>query len=208
MIIAVFILGLVGWVLAMLFIYHCIKLEEEENYKAIHLSAIKDGRVGKLFQSGIIEGIPVITEEHFRKISEYLKSEEFPEGFKDDLRILKKLNLKIVKGDFSNICKSLKCPAITSGENNKKLEIQGVECINIKNLDKIGKSNIIRGERIKVNYIDYGFDKARGFLEDGTIVEINGEIPESQPVTLECVVEAVIESSFNRKIWAKVATDD
>jgi uncharacterized protein YacL len=207
MIIVVFILGLVGWILAMLFIYHCIKLEEEENYKAIHLSAIKDGRVGKLFQSGIIEGIPVITEEHFKKISEYLESEEFPEGFKDDLRILKKLNLKIVKGDFSNICRSLKCPAITSGENNKKLEIQGVECINIKNLDKIGKSNIIRGERIKVNYIDYGFDKARGFLEDGTIVEIQGEIPENQPVTLECVVEAVIESSFNRKIWAKVATD-
>jgi uncharacterized protein YacL len=161
-----------------------------------------------LFQSKIIEGIPVITEEYLKRISQYLESDKFPEGFKDDLRILKQLNLKIVKGNFSNVCKSLRCPAITSGENNKKFEIQGIECINIKDLDRIGKSNIIRGERIKVNYIDYGYDKARGFLEDGTIVEIQGEIPENQPVTLECIVAAVIESRFSRKIWAKVVMDD
>jgi len=208
MIVAVFILGLVGWILAMLFIYHCIKLEEEENYKAIHLSAIKDGRIGKLFKSGIIEGIPVVSEEDMRKISQYLESGEFPEGFKDDIRVFKELSLKIVKGNFYDICKSLKCPAITAGEDNKKLEIQGIKCINIQDLDKIGRSNIVRGEKIKVNYMDYGYDVARGFLEDGTIVEINGEIPKNQPVSLECTVEAVIESKFTRKIWANVAVDD
>jgi len=208
MIVAVFILGLVGWILAMLFIYHCIKLEEEENYKVVHLSAIKDGRIGKLFKSGIVEGIPVVLEEDIKKISQYLESDEVPEGFKDDIRIFKELNLKVIKGNFYDICKSLKCPAITAGEDNKKLEIQGIKCINIQDLDKIGRSNIVIGEKIKVNYMDYGYDVARGFLEDGTIVEIKGEIPKNQPVSLECTVEAVIESKFTRKIWANVAVDD
>ncbi len=208
MIVAVFILGLVGWILAMLFIYHCIKLEEEENYKVIHLSAIKDGRIGKLFKSGIVEGIPVVLEEDIKKISQYLESDEVPEGFKDDIRIFKELNLKVIKGNFYDICKSLKCPAITAGEDNKKLEIQGIKCINIQDLDKIGRSNIVIGEKIKVNYMDYGYDVARGFLEDGTIVEIKGEIPKNQPVSLECTVEAVIESKFTRKIWANVVVDD
>lgn len=208
MIIAVFILGLVGWILAVLFIYHCIKLEEEENYKAVHISAIKDGRIGKLFESGIIEGIPVVSENDMGKISKYLKSDEVPERFKDDLKVFKELNLKVLRGDLSAICKALKCPAITAGENYKTLEIQGIRCINIKDLDKIGKANIIRGEKIRANYIDYGYDKARGFLEDGTIVEIHGEIPEKQPVSLDCIVEAIIESNFSRKIWAKVEEND
>jgi len=61
----VIILGFVGWILAILFIYRCIKTEQEKNYKAIHLSAIKDGRVGRLFKSGIIEGMPVVSVKEY-----------------------------------------------------------------------------------------------------------------------------------------------
>jgi uncharacterized protein YacL len=203
----VVILGFTGWIVVILCVYRSIKLEQEKNYKAIHLSAIKDGRVGKLFKSGIIEGLPVVSEAHMNNILEFLKSDEVPEGFKEDLQILKNLDLRILQGDFTAICKTLNCPAITAGED-KKLEIQGIECIDIRDLDIIGKSNIIRGERITVNYVDYGYDKARGFLEDGTIVEVLGKIPENQPVTLECIVDAVMESKFERKIWAKVVMDD
>jgi uncharacterized protein YacL len=204
MISSVIILGLVGWIIALLLIYRNIKMEEEKDYKAIHSSAIRDGRVGKLFKTGIIEGIPVISEEDMRKITEYLESDEIPEGFKDDLRILKELNLKVIKKDLSEICKTLNCPAITAGNDKGELEIQGIECINLKDLDTVGRSNLIRGEKIVVNHIDYGYDKAQGYLADGTLVEIEGDVPENQPVSLECIVEAIIESKFNRKVWAKV----
>jgi len=113
-----------------------------------------------------------------------------------------------MKGNFSDICKILNCPAITAGKNKDELEVQGIDCINIKDLDSIGKSNIVKGERICVNYMDYGYDKTRGYLQDGTLVEIQGEIPENQPVSLECIVEAIIESRFNRKVWAKIAEND
>lgn len=204
----VVILGFVGWVLAILFIYRCIKTEQEKNYKAIHLSAIKDGRVGRLFKSGIIEGMPVVSEKAVKRVSQYLESDEIPEGVKDDLRVLNELDLKIMKGNFSDICKILNCPAITAGKDKDELKVQGIDCINIKDLDSIGKSNIVKGERICVNYMDYGYDTARGYLRDGTLVEIKGEIPKNQPVSLECIVEAIIESRFNRKVWAKFAEND
>jgi uncharacterized protein YacL len=205
MISSVIILGLIGWIIALLLIYRNIRVEEEKDYKAIHSSAIRDGRVGKLFKSGIIQGIPVISEEDMHTISKYLESNEVPEGFKDDLRTLKELNLKVIKKDLSEICKTLNCPAITAGNDKEELEIQGIECINLKDLDTVGKSNLIRGEKITVNHIDYGYDKAQGYLADGTLVEIEGDVPENQPVTLECIVEAIIENNFNRKVWARVS---
>jgi len=205
MISSVIILGLVGWFVALFLIYRNMKVEEEKDYKAIHSSAIRDGRVGKLFKSGIIQGIPVISEEDMSKISKYLESNEIPEGFKDDLRTLKGLNLRVMKKDLPTICKTLNCPAITAGNDKEELEIQGIDCINLKDLDKVGRSNLIRGEKIIVNHIDYGYDKAQGFLADGTLVEIEGDVPENQPVSLECFVEAIIESKFNRKVWARVA---
>lgn len=205
MISSVIILGLVGWIIALLLIYRNIRVEEEKNYKAIHSSAIRDGRVGKLFESGLITGMPVVTEEDMKKISEYLESDELPEGFKDDLRTLKELDLKVINSDLPTICKTLKCPAVTSGNNKEELEIQGIECIDLKDLDKVGRSNLMRGEKIIVNHIDYGYDKAQGYLADGTLVEILGDVPDNRPVSLECVVEAIIESNFNRKVWAKVA---
>jgi uncharacterized protein YacL len=212
MILSVIILGLVGWIIALLLLFAYrntnINVEEEKNYKAIHSSAIRDGRVGKLFKSGLIQGTPVITEEDMGKISEYLESDEIPEGFKDDLRTLKGLDLKVINGDLSTICKTLNCPAITAGNNKEELEIQGIKCINLKDLDNVGKSNLIRGEKIVVNHIDYGYDKAQGYLADGTLVEIEGDVPENQPVSLECIVEAIMESKFSRKVWAKVEKRD
>jgi hypothetical protein len=74
MISSVIILGLVGWIIALILIYRNIKVEEEMDYKAIHSSAIRDGRVGRLFKAGLIRGIPVISEKDMRKISEYLES--------------------------------------------------------------------------------------------------------------------------------------
>jgi uncharacterized protein YacL len=205
MISSVIILGLVGWIIALLLIYRNIRIEEEKDYKAIHFSAIRDGRVGKLFKSGIIRGTPVVSEESMRKISKYLESDEITEGFKDNLRTLKELELKVVKKDLPAICKTLNCPAITAGNDKEELEIQGIDCINISDLDSVGRSNLMRGEKIIVNHIDYGYDKAQGFLADGTLVEIEGEVPENQPVSLECIVEAIIESKFNRKVWARAA---
>jgi uncharacterized protein YacL len=208
MIESVIILGLVGWIVALLLLYRNIKEGRKRSYKVIHFSAIKDGRVGKLFKFGIIEGIPVVSEEDMKKIAQYLESNDIPEGFKDDLRLLKELDLKIINAELPDICKALKCPAITAGNAKDKLEIQGIDCINIKNLDKIGRSNLIRGERISVNNVDYGYDRAEGFLEDGTIVDIKGEIPENRPVSLECIVEAIVESRVKRKVWARVADND
>jgi uncharacterized protein YacL len=202
---AVVILGFTGWLIAILCLYHCNKLEQEKNYKAIHFSAIRDGRVGKLFKSGIIEGIPVVSEDDMKRVSKYLESDKIPEGFKDGLRVLKGLDLTIMNKDLPTICKTLKCPAITAGNVKEALEIQGIECIDVKDLDEVGKSNLIRGEKIIVNHIDYGYDRAQGYLADGTLVEIEGDVPENRPVSLECVVEAIMESKFNRKVWAKVA---
>ena len=205
MISSVIILGLVGWIIALMLIYRNIRVEEEKDYKAIHFSAIRDGRVGKLFKSGLIKGIPVISEKDMLKISEYLESEEFPEGFKDNLRILKGLDLKVMKKDLCEICKTLDCPVVVSGKIKDEIEIQGIDCIDISELDEVGRANLIRGEKILVHHIDYGYDRAQGYLADGTVVEIGGDLPENQPVSLECIVEAIIENKFNRKVWAKIA---
>ncbi|MEO0292665.1 MAG: hypothetical protein ABIN61_00385 [candidate division WOR-3 bacterium] len=208
MILSTIILGFLGWVIALLLLYRNIKIEGGKSYKAVHLSAIKDGRVGELFKFGILEGIPVISEKDIKKIDEFLESNELPEGFKDRLRIFKGLKPKVIKEELPLFCRKLGCPAVVSGEVKDELEIQGIKCIDIKVLDKIGRPNLLRGEKIRVNYVDYGYDKAEGFLEDGTIVEIKGNFPEERPVSIECIVEGVIESKFKRKVFARFKGND
>ncbi len=208
MIISLIIFGSIGWVLVLIFLFNMGSQKEKEvDYKVIHISALFDGRVAKLFKCGIIEGIPVVSQEDLDTISRKIESGENSEGGREALAIVEELSMRVEEGDFITVCNRLKSPAIIVGELQDVLELRGVKCISIKSLDEIGKGRIFIGNKIHVGDVKYGYNKANGRLEDGTIVKIEGKFPKKRPLTLDCRVEAVVEGETFRKIWARWKND-
>lgn len=208
MILTMIILGSLGWILVGFLLFKALSEEKnKDSKKAIHLSALRDGRVAGLFKCGLIEGIPVVRQEDLDLISKELESEKIPDNNKENLQAIKELPIQIEDGEFVAICKRLNCSAVIAGDFRDKLELQGINCINIKDIDKIGKGDIFKGQKIRINSVEYGYNMARGLLNDGTIVEVRGDLPKDKPLSFECRVQSVLEGSLARKIWARWEND-
>jgi uncharacterized protein YacL len=181
MILSLIIFGSIGWVLVLIFLFQAITKEKvEENFIVIHPSAFLDGRIAGLLQAGFIEGTLVVAREDMDEILRRINSTP---GFSEREN-------PFIAGDFQDF-----------------LELKGIKCINIKSLDALGRGRVYVGQGVRVRDVEYGYNKARGHLDDGSIVEIKGELPRKKALTLNCVIESVLEGSSGRKIWARWEND-
>lgn len=204
MILSLIIFGSLGWVLVLIFLsYMGIHKKKEVDYKVIHHSALFDGRVAHLYKSGIIKGMPVVSQEDLDVISQKIESGDDHQGGILAISIVEELSAKIEEGDFITVCKRFKSPAVITGDIKDSLELKGIECIDVSSLDTIGKGKIFIGQKVHAIDLKYGYRKATGLLSDGTIVEIEGKLPKKKYLTLDCHVESIFESSSFRKIWCK-----
>lgn len=203
MILSLIILGALGWILVLIFLYYLWnRSEKKEDFKIVHISALFDGRVSKLFKYGIIEGTPVVSQGDLDVIKQKIENGEGIDGGRDALSVFEELSAKVFEGDFMDVCMRLKSPVIIANELKNKLELEGLKCIHIKSLDLIGKGKIFVGDKINVKDIRYSYNKASGILDDGTQVEIYGHLPKKKSLSLECYVQAIVEGDTFRKIWA------
>jgi uncharacterized protein YacL len=204
MILQLIILGALGWILVLFFLFNLWnKDEKKEDFKVVHNSALFDGRVAKLFKHGILEGTPVVSQGDVDFIKQKVKSGEDVEAGRDALSVINELSAKILDGDFMEVCMRLKSPVIIANEFKNEIELKGLKCIYIKSLDSIGRGKIFVGDKIHVKDLRYSYNKASGILDDGTKVEIDGKLPEEKSLSLDCVVKAIIEGDTFRKIWAR-----
>lgn len=186
-------------------------------------SAIIDGRIADISQTGFIRGtlvIPRFILDELRHIADSPDSLRRNRG-RRGLEMLNKLQkesdvpIQVEDIDYDDaqdvdaklirLARSLRCPIITNDFNlNRVAELQGVQVLNINELANTVKSVVLPGEEMIVRIIQEGKEMGQGvgFLDDGTMVVVEGgrRYLNNQ---LTIVVTRVLQTVAGRMIFAQ-----
>ncbi len=200
------------------------RYHELEGAKILDTSAIIDGRIADVCESGFIEGTIVIPQfvlyeiQHIADAPDHIKRMKGRRGL-DILHRLQKQNsvpVKIVDYDFPKlkdvdtkliaIAKRFSGKIITNDYNlNKVAELQGIEVLNINQLAVALKPPIIPGEPLNIKVVREGkeYGQGIGYLEDGTMVVIE-DGRKNIGRNVDVIVTSVLQTSSGRMIFAKL----
>lgn len=192
-------------------------------YKVLDTSAIIDGRIADLCQTGFLEGLLIVPGfvlaelQRIADSSDSLKRNRGRRGL-DILNRMQKdpnVSVKIFDKDFDDLsevdtkivrlARMLEAKVITNDFNlNKVAELYGVSVLNINELSNAIKPVVLPGEEMLVHIIKDGKEYGQGvaYLEDGTMIVVDGGrqfIGEELPV----VVTSVLQTAAGRMIFAK-----
>ncbi|MGE5529172.1 MAG: PIN/TRAM domain-containing protein [Patescibacteria group bacterium] len=191
--------------------------------KVLDTSAIIDGRIADICQSGFLEGtllVPGFVLAELQRIadsSDTLKRNRGRRGL-DILNRMQKdasVTVKVYDRDFEDLtevdtkivrlARMLEAKVVTNDFNlNKVAELYGVPVLNINELSNAIKPIVLPGEEMCVHILKDGkeFGQGIGYLEDGTMVVVDGgrqHIGED----LEVLVTSVLQTAAGRMIFGK-----
>jgi len=189
----------------------------------IDTSAIIDGRVADIAQTGFVMGtliIPRFVLEELRYIADSpdaLRRNRGRRGL-DVLGRLQKESLapiQVSDTDFPDardvdsklirLAKGLNCPIMTNDFNlNRVAELEGVRILNVNSLANAVKAVVLPGEEMEVRIIQEGKEMGQGvaFLDDGTMVVVEGGRRHLNE-DLEVIVTRVLQTVAGRMIFAQ-----
>ena len=192
-------------------------------YIVLDTSAIIDGRVADIAQTGFIMGtlvIPRFVLEELRYIADSpdaLRRNRGRRGL-DVLSRLQKESLapiQVSDVDFPDardvdtklvrLAKNLSCPIMTNDFNlNRVAELEGVRILNMNSLANAVKVVVLPGEDMAVRIIQEGKEIGQGvaFLDDGTMVVVEGGRRHLNE-DLEVTVTRVLQTVAGRMIFAQ-----
>jgi uncharacterized protein YacL len=199
----------------------------DENMKILDTSAIIDGRIEDIAETGFLEGTLIIPQfvlkelQHIADSSDSLKRNRGRRGL-DILHKLQKnvdVNVQIIDKDFPGIKevdaklvelgKFLNAKIITNDFNlNKVAELQGVMVLNVNKLANALKPVVLPGEIMSVYIIKEGKEYGQGvaYLDDGTMVVIDNA-RNSIGQNVEVSVTSVLQTTAGRMIFGKLKED-
>lgn len=196
--------------------------EERDGRVLLDTSAIIDGRIADISQTGFIQGtllIPRFVLDELRHIADSSDSMRRNRG-RRGLEMLSKLQKKAdipvqivdldaqdvqeVDAKLVSLARSLHCSIVTNDFNlNRVAELQGVRVLNVNELANAVKSLFLPGEEIKVRIIQEGKEQGQGvaFLDDGTMVVVEGGRRHiNSPI--DVVITRVLQTAAGRMIFA------
>ena len=187
-------------------------------------SAIIDGRVVEISQSGFLVGTIIVPKFVLKELQNIADSPDATRRNRGrrGLETLNRLQdesimkVKIIDSDVENVsavddklvilAKQLRCRVMTNDYNlNRVAELQGVTVLNINELANAVKAVFLPGESIKVEIIQEGKETGQGvgYLEDGTMVVVdNGRGYMKR--TINVVVTKVLQTAAGRMMFAKL----
>ncbi len=194
-----------------------------EDKLILDTSAIIDGRIADIGQTGFLRGTLVIPRfildelRHIADSPDSLKRNRGRRGLEMLNRLQKETNvpLQILDTDFADVQevdaklvklgKMIKAPIITNDFNlNRVAELQGVHALNINELANAVKSIVLPGEEMYVRIIQEGKESGQGvgFLDDGTMVVVeNGKRYLNEELNI--IVTRVLQTIAGRMIFAQ-----
>jgi uncharacterized protein YacL len=199
------------------------KLTRKEIPKVIDTSAIIDGRVVSVCETGWLEGpviVPKFVLEEIQLLSDSTDPAKRDKG-KRALNLLNKLkevargNFKISDHDYENlttdeklikVCKDLGAKLVTTDYNlNKISQLQGVKVLNINELFIALRPNVKPGDLLKIVIVKPGKERHQGvgYLEDGTMVVVENARPFIGK-ELEVVVTHLLHSPSGRIVFTQI----
>ena len=194
------------------------------NLKVVDNSAIIDGRIADIGETGFLEGVLIIPRFILNELHTLADAQDFMKRARGrrGLDILKKLqenkrlNIKIYEKDYSNIpdvdgkllklADELKAQIITTDYNLNKIgSLQGVKILNVNELSNAVKPVVLPGETLDVFILKEGKEKAQGlaYLDDGTMVVVESGrkfIGQKKRV----IVNSILQTDAGRMIFARL----
>ncbi|MBV9232556.1 MAG: PIN domain nuclease [Candidatus Eremiobacteraeota bacterium] len=191
--------------------------------KVVDTSAIVDGRIVEIVESGFLEGTLIVPRFVLRELQaisdsvDPLKRTRGRRGF-DILSRLQELSaVEISERDFDDmapgnvdarlvrLAQELNAKLITNDYNlNRIAHVEGVSVLNVNELANAVKPVVLPGEELHVAVIREGkeFHQGVGYLEDGTmiVVEHGRRLIGEQT---DVVVTSVLQTVAGRMIFAR-----
>ncbi|MBI1845960.1 MAG: TRAM domain-containing protein [Candidatus Rokubacteria bacterium] len=194
-----------------------------DHAKVLDTSAIIDGRIADVCETGFIDGTLVVPQFVLRELqqiadsSDGLKRNRGKRGF-DVLQRLQrsaKVKVEIIDVDFPHVPevdrklielgKTLGARVVTNDYNlNKMAELSGVQVLNINDVASAIKPVVLPGEVMRVTVLREGKEAGQGvaYLQDGTMVVVDhGRKYLGQGI--EVTVTSVLQTSAGRMIFTR-----
>ena len=193
----------------------------------VDTSAIIDGRIAEIVESGFIYGTLVIPRfvldelQHIADSSDALRRNRGRRG----LEILNRMQkdpstpVEIVEDDVPEVtevdaklvalARSRSRVILTNDFNlNRVAELQGVRVMNINSLANAVKPAVLPGEELRVRVIQEGKEAGQGvgFLDDGTMIVVEGGARHIDH-ELDVAVTRVLQTVAGRMIFAQPRLD-
>lgn len=197
--------------------------EADKRYKLLDTSAIIDGRIADVIESGFLEGtllIPVFVLEELQRIADSADALKRVRGRRgldilQKIRSEEKLAVEIDSRDFDDISevdsKLVRLGQLVGGKIvtndynlNKVAELQGVPVLNVNELANAVKPVVVPGESMRVTVVKDGKEQGQGvaYLDDGTMIVIEGGHRHlNQNIDVE--VTSALQTAAGRMIFAK-----
>jgi len=195
--------------------------------KILDTSAIIDGRIADIINTGFLEGdliIPGFIVNELQAIadsSDNLKRIRGRTGL-DILQKLqdnKKLHITIIEKDYPKqdtvdtklmvFARELDGDIVTSDFNlNKVAKLKGIKVLNINDLSNAVKMIILPGEKMDVEIIKEGKEKDQGvaYLDDGTMIVVEGGKSLLGKI-IEITITGILQTPAGRMIFSKISTN-
>ncbi len=188
----------------------------------VDTSAIIDGRIADISETGFISGMLVVPRfvlEELQHIADSADSMRRNRG-RRGLEILQRLQkepavtVDITDADAESIhevdaklvklARQWHCPIITNDFNlNRVAELQGVKVLNINELAHAVKPILLPGEEMSIKIMQEGKEIGQGvgYLDDGTMIVVEGG-KQFMGSTVDVTVTRVLQTVAGRMIFA------
>lgn len=195
--------------------------------KIFDTSAIIDGRIADVCETGFVEGPFVIPQfvlrelQHIADSSDQKKRTRGRRGL-DILRKIQKMSgvdIRILDEDFPRIrevdeklvalARAHNGKVVTTDYNlNKVCEVQGVPVLNVNELANALRPVVLPGESMKVTIMKEGKEQNQGvaYLDDGTMVVVE-QASRLIGKRLDISVTSVLQTTAGRMIFGKLRDD-
>jgi uncharacterized protein YacL len=195
----------------------------DENLKILDTSAIIDGRIADVCNTGFLDGVFLVPQfmlhelQHIADSSDSMKRSRGRRGL-DILHRIQKLSgitVRIIDEDFPKLrevdaklvalARSKNASIITTDFNlNKVAQLQDVKVLNINDLANSLKPLVLPGEAMKVFIVKEGKEINQGvaYTDDGTMVVVENA-RKLIGKNVEVVVTSVLQTTAGRMIFSK-----
>lgn len=203
------------------------RLRAGEPHIVVDTSAIIDGRIAEIVESGFIYGTLVVPRfvldelQHIADSSDALRRNRGRRGLEILARMQKDPGtpVEIVEADVPDetevdaklvaLARSRSRVILTNDFNlNRVAELQGVRVMNINSLANAVKPAVLPGEELRVRVIQEGKEAGQGvgFLDDGTMIVIEGGARHIDK-ELDVSVTRVLQTVAGRMIFGQPRLD-
>ena len=193
----------------------------------VDTSAIIDGRIAEIVESGFIYGTLVVPKfvleelQHIADSSDALRRNRGRRGLEILARMQKEslTPVEIVDEDVPDatevdaklvaLARKRSKAILTNDFNlNRVAELQGIRVLNINSLANAVKPAVLPGEELRVRVIQEGKEAGQGvgFLDDGTMIVVEGGVRYIDK-DLDVAVTRVLQTVAGRMIFAQPRLD-